>query len=161
MDGQRSARCLALLEVFRAAGVESNVPDDIVSDLWQKLLMVSSWGGLGALSHSNMGQLREFAPTRDLIDRSIGEGIAVAQACGMSSITDDVRQKLWAFYDGMPGAATTSMQRDIWEGKPSELEAWNGAIVRFGREHGVVTPVHEFAYTTLLPMERRARGEAQ
>ena len=65
---------------------------------------------------------------------------------------------MWAFYHAMPAAATASMQRDLMEGRPSELEAWNGAICRFGAGAGVETPVHSFTYHTLLPMERRARG---
>ena len=50
--------------------------------------------------------------------------------------------------------------RDVMAGKPSELEAWNGAVHRFGRERGVPTPVHSMVYHLLLPMERRARAAA-
>ncbi len=45
----------------------------------------------------------------------------------------------------------------ILAGEPSELEAWNGAVVRFGREAGVPTPLHEFVYHSLLPQELEAR----
>jgi 2-dehydropantoate 2-reductase len=48
-------------------------------------------------------------------------------------------------------------KRDIMEGRPSELEALNGAVVRFGREAGVVTPVNRFINATLAPMEAKAR----
>jgi 2-dehydropantoate 2-reductase len=51
------------------------------------------------------------------------------------------------------------MQRDILAGRPSELESQSGAVVRLGREKGVATPVHDFVYRTLLPLEARARGE--
>jgi 2-dehydropantoate 2-reductase len=51
------------------------------------------------------------------------------------------------------------MQRDIMDGRPSELEAQNGAVVRMGREAGVPTPVHAFIFASLLPMERRARSD--
>ena len=50
------------------------------------------------------------------------------------------------------------MQRDIMEGRPSELEAQNGAVVRLGREVGVPVPINEFIYHSLLPMELVARG---
>jgi 2-dehydropantoate 2-reductase len=51
------------------------------------------------------------------------------------------------------------MQRDIMEGRPSELEAHVGATVRLGRESGVPVPANAFLYASLLPMERAARGE--
>jgi len=55
---------------------------------------------------------------------------------------------------------TSSMQRDIMEGRPSELEALNGAVVRLGRQTGVPTPVNGFIYAALTPMEARARRSA-
>ena len=53
------------------------------------------------------------------------------------------------------------MQRDIMEGRPSELEVQNGAVVRFGQEEGVPTPVNAFIYYTLLPQEMKARGQLE
>ena len=73
------------------------------------------------------------------------------------NLSNDLKGGMWAFYKGLPAETTASMTRDILAGKPSELDAWNGAIVRFGREVNIATPVHQFTYHTLLPMERRAR----
>ncbi|HUV59590.1 MAG TPA: ketopantoate reductase C-terminal domain-containing protein, partial [Desulfatiglandales bacterium] len=56
---------------------------------------------------------------------------------------------------------TASMQRDIMDGKPSELKSQNGAVVRLGQEVGVETPINNFIYNSLLPMEMRARGQLQ
>jgi 2-dehydropantoate 2-reductase len=64
-----------------------------------------------------------------------------------------------AFVDALAESATTSLQRDIAEGKPSELEAWNGAVVRLAEERGVATPLHAFIYHSLLPLELHARGK--
>jgi 2-dehydropantoate 2-reductase len=50
------------------------------------------------------------------------------------------------------------MQRDILEGRPSELEYQNGAVLRLGREAGVPVRVNEFIYRCLVPSELRARG---
>ena len=74
------------------------------------------------------------------------------------ALSADFKGELWRYYDGLPEGATASMQRDIMAARPSELEAWNGAIVRFGAEAGLQTPVHRFTYHALLPMERRARA---
>jgi 2-dehydropantoate 2-reductase len=63
-----------------------------------------------------------------------------------------------AFIDNLEPHGTSSMQRDIMAGKRSELEAWNGTVVRLGRESGVDTPVHRAIYAGLLPQERRAQG---
>jgi 2-dehydropantoate 2-reductase len=51
------------------------------------------------------------------------------------------------------------MQRDIMEGRPSELGAQTGAVVKMGLETGVPTPVQAFIYASLLPQELQARGK--
>jgi 2-dehydropantoate 2-reductase len=52
------------------------------------------------------------------------------------------------------------MQRDIFAGRPSELEDQSGAVVRLGGQAGVPTPVHAFVHAALLPQEERARAGA-
>ena len=63
--------------------------------------------------------------------------------------------------DSLPPNITTSMQRDIAEGRPSEIEAWNGAVVRLGGEAGVAVSLYEFIYDSLWPLEKKAWGELQ
>ena len=156
LDGTDSGRVRTLLDMFSAAGVDAQVSPAIRVELWKKLLLVSSWAGLGALARSPMGVMREQPETRALIGRSMDEGLAVARASG-HAVDPAYKDEMWAFYGTMPAGATASMQRDIMDGRPSELDAWNGAICRFGARAGVDTPVHSFTYHTLLPMERRAR----
>ena len=156
LSGAASPRANALRDIFEHAGVEATVSEDIRSALWEKLLLVSSWAGLSALSRSPMGELLAQPELCALVEHSIDEGIAVGKAMNYH-LPNDLKARMWAFYEGLPAETTASMTRDILAGKPSELDAWNGAIVRFGREVNVATPVHEFTYHTLLPMERRAR----
>ena len=57
-----------------------------------------------------------------------------------------------------PGG-TVSMQRYIMEGRPSEIEVQNGAVVRLVLTTGVPTPINDFIYHSLLPQEKQARWE--
>jgi 2-dehydropantoate 2-reductase len=61
------------------------------------------------------------------------------------------------FLDTSTANGTTSLQRDIADGKPRELEYWNGAVVVLGREMGASTPL--CVYDCLLPQELHARGK--
>jgi len=60
-----------------------------------------------------------------------------------------------AAIDALPEDATSSMQRDIAAGKPSELDSQNGAVVRMARETGIEVPTHTLIYETL-----KARAES-
>ena len=60
--------------------------------------------------------------------------------------------------NSLPEDATSSMQRDIAAGKPSELESQMVTVVRMARESGVEVPTHEFIYEKLKPSEQKARA---
>jgi 2-dehydropantoate 2-reductase len=76
------------------------------------------------------------------------------------ALADDAVARTLAYVDGLPEDATASMQRDLLEGRPSELDAQTGTIVHLGREAGVPVPANEFLYASLRPAELRARGRA-
>jgi len=91
--------------------------------------------------------------------QALDEVAAIARAEGSDLGADSVSKTL-AILDALPAETTSSMQRDIMAGRPSELEAQTGAVVRFGRKTGVPTPEHDAIYVDLLPLEQRARGPA-
>ena len=142
------------------AGIKVEIPPDIHVALWAKFLFVVSWGGVGAVTRAPIGVLRSVPETRQILEQAMYEIFSVAQAREIA-LPEDVIDKTMAFVDNLPPGGTTSLQRDIMEGKPSELAAWNGAVVRLGQEVGVITPLHTFIYNSLLPLELRARGQVQ
>jgi 2-dehydropantoate 2-reductase len=76
-------------------------------------------------------------------------------------LTREHANQVIAYVDQLPPSATASMQRDIMEGRPSELRWQNGAVVRLGQEADVPTPTNAFIYHALLPLELKARGEIE
>ena len=82
---------------------------------------------------------------------------ALAAASGVT-LDADVVSGAMSFCANLPADATASMQRDIMEGSPSELEAHNGLVARRGLALRVPVPVHTFIYSVLLPQERRVRA---
>jgi 2-dehydropantoate 2-reductase len=158
LDNRRSARVERLREAFERAGVRAEVPQDIHRSMWSKFLFIAPMSGVGAVTRVPIGAWRSMPETRELVTRALREVLAVAAARGIS-LDDDAVQRTLQRYDGLPPESTSSLQRDVMEGKPSELDAQLGAVVRMGREIGVVTPVCEMLYHLLLPQERRARGE--
>jgi 2-dehydropantoate 2-reductase len=71
----------------------------------------------------------------------------------------DAVGKTIAFIDTLPPNGTTSLHRDIAAWKRSELDSWNGVVVRLGKEAGIATPLNAFIYNGLLPRELRAQGK--
>lgn len=148
-----------LSDALTAAGVVVETPANIRTALWEKLLFIASMSGAGAVARAAIGELRACAPTRELLRQLMSEVAAVATKRGIQ-MTPDVISRALAFIDGMPANGSASMQRDIADGRPSELEAIIGAVVRLGDKAGVETPAMDFVYASLLPQEQHARSIA-
>jgi 2-dehydropantoate 2-reductase len=158
LDNRTSERAERLRQAFAKAGVKASVPADIQAAMWEKFVFIASVSGVGAVTRAPMGVHRSLPETRPLLAGALQEVAAVGRACGVS-LAEDLAARVLANIDNLPPGTTASMQRDIAEGRPSELEAQNGAVVRLGNKTGVPAPVHEFLYACLLPQEKRARGE--
>ncbi len=160
LDNQRSQRVERLLDMFKSAGVTAIVPPDIRVAMWMKFLTIAAWSGMGAVTRAPAGIWRSLPETRRMAEQSLREIIAVAAALGVS-LPENALETTMAIYDGQVPESTASLQRDVMQGRPSELDAQIGAVVRFGQQAGVSTPCNIFIYNSLLPMELRARGELQ
>jgi 2-dehydropantoate 2-reductase len=158
LDDSRSERVEILRQAFeRTRGIVVSVPPDIRVALWRKFLFITALGGVGAVARSPIGVFRSDPEWRAMLRQALEEIQAVAVANGIPLPEDAARETL-AYIDTLPPGGTASMQRDIMAGRPSELEAQVGAVVRHGERLGVPVPVHQKIYETLLPLERKARG---
>ena len=161
LDNRPSQRAERLRQAFaRAGGVTAEIPPDIQAATWEKLLLIASLSGVGAVTRAPVGIVRGVPEARQLLEEAMREVLVVARARGIA-LADEAVDRMLAFIDGVPPGVTASMQRDIMEGRPSELAYQNGAVVRLGQEVGVITPVHSFIYRSLWPLELRARGEVE
>ncbi len=158
LDNHADPRINALSEIFNhCSGVKSSIPDDIVVAMWQKFMLITPWSGLGAVSRAPIGVLLEQPETRSLLSQSIEEIYHVGLALGVNIPPDSVERTMATLQD-IPPNSTTSMQRDLVRGRPSELDAQNGAVVRLAHEAGVDTPINRFFLYSLRSLELRARG---
>lgn len=158
LDNRRSARAQRLLDAMRKAGINADIPPDIRRSLWTKFAFITPMSALGAVTRVPIGVWRNMPETRDLATKAVREVIALAAAKGVT-LAPDALDLTMKRYDGLAPESTASMQRDVMDGRPSELEAQVGAVVRMGRELKVPTPIHDVLYAALLPQERKARGE--
>ena len=158
LDNRPDPRVNTLSELFNhCSGVKSSIPDDIIVAMWQKFMLISPWSGLGAVSRAPLGVLLEQPETRDLLVQATDEIYRLALALGIPMPVDSVDRAMTTLAD-IPPNSTTSMQRDLVRGRPSELDAQNGAVVRLAYEVGFDAPINRFILYSLRSLELRARG---
>jgi len=158
LDNRADPRVNRLSEIFNhCSGVKSSIPDDVLVAMWQKFMLITPWSGLGAVSRAPIGVLLEQAETRELLTQAAEEIYQLGLAREIDLPPDSVQKTLKTLED-IPPNSTTSMQRDLIRGRPSELDAQNGAVVRLAREVDLDTPINRFFLYSLRSLELRARG---
>jgi 2-dehydropantoate 2-reductase len=157
LDRRPSLRAERLRERFVGAGVPAIIPADIHVAIWEKFMAIR-FGPIGAVARAPAGVLRSVPETRRMVEQACHETLVVARARGIA-LAEDSPATTMAALDTIAPGIIASLQRDIEAGRPSEMDALTGALVRLGAEVGVATPLHAFLYHTLLPQELRARGQ--
>lgn len=157
LNKQKTARALQLEKIFKAAEIETVLTTDILIEIWTKFLFISTISAIGALTRATLGEMIALPEIKKLMFKTAEEIVAVAKAKGINLPNNSIEEQ-FKLIESLPYATTASLQRDMMEGKPSELEAQNGTIVKLGKKLEVLTPVNSFIYNCLLPQENRARS---
>jgi 2-dehydropantoate 2-reductase len=155
-DNRRTARVERLRAALTDSGVATAEPEDIWAELWAKFLFVVPFGGLGAAADAPAGVLRSRPGIRQLLADAMREIESVGRANGIR-LPHGIVQTTMEFLDQQPAASTTSLQRDIVSGNPSELDSWTGAVVRLGAHSQTPTPIHRVLYEVLSLREQHGR----
>jgi 2-dehydropantoate 2-reductase len=145
----------ALAASFDGTGVPVAVVEDIVAALWFKLLSICGIGGVTAYARRPIGDARTDPDLRRLMIGCFEEVEAVAWALGIS-LPVGAAAMLTAGADAVDPSLKSSMCRDVEWGRPLEVEALNGAVVRYGETVGVPTPANRTILEKLLPLHRAA-----
>ena len=143
-----------LREACCRGGLVSPDVADITTTLWMKMCSVVPQGACGAVLDVSLGDL--LSTYRDVFARCIDETAQVARAHG-ARLTDDFVEKNLTALAGQDPASTTSFQRDILAGRPSEYAAQVGAVPGLGDEVGVDTPVNDVIAAVLGRREAENR----
>lgn len=146
-----------LVGSLNASSMTAALVEDVQRALWKKIALIASYGGVGAVSGVSVGITRAHPETRSMVRDGIAECASVAHASGVKFSIEDIEEVFSVYTDVFAPSTTSSMQRDLAAGVPSELENQTGAIVARASQLGVPTPTHSFVLRSQLPRERQAR----
>lgn len=157
IDGSITDRIKEIYKIFSKANIKNHYSEDIRLDIWRKFLFITTVSGIGALTRVPFGIMREDESIRNIMYQTANEIVAIANAKNIALNNDDIENTFKAI-DNTLFNTTASMQRDIMDGRPSELDNFNGYIVKQGKELHISTPANNFIYSCLLPQEKKARS---
>jgi 2-dehydropantoate 2-reductase len=146
-----------LADACTRAGLPTQAVPDARGPQWRKVIFNAATNPIGALTGLTHGRVCEDESLRRLVSGLVDEGKAVAAA---QRIELDADPEELIDYAARPDVAydhKASMLQDVEARRQTEIDYLNGGIVRFGREHGVPTPLNE-AVTALVKALERSWG---
>jgi 2-dehydropantoate 2-reductase len=155
--GGRSERAERVAAVFREAGADARVSEDIAVDLWRKFLFLATLAAACGLARAPIGAVRNAPLGSELLEGAGREIAAVARAKGVALPAGEEDQML-ARMAALPAGMKPSFLLDLERGGSNELDVLSGAVSRFGRESGVPTPVHDTAVAAFSASVAARRG---
>jgi 2-dehydropantoate 2-reductase len=161
-DRPRAAAAEALATALADAGVPAAPTANLLGELWAKVFYNAALNPLGALLGVPYGHLAGDPDTRAVMDRAIDEAFAVAVASGVRLAWPDAAAYRETFYGALvPSTAAhrSSMLQDLERGRPTEIEALNGWVVRRAAALGLAAPVNSTLTHLIRARVRRARAE--
>jgi 2-dehydropantoate 2-reductase len=129
----------AFAELFASTPIEATTTPDWKTAAWRKLC-INSAGAVSALTIQPNGVSRR-EPIAAIMRDLVAECVAVGRAEG-AQLEDDLPQTVVDGYRSAPPESLNSMHADRLAGRPMEIDARNGVIVRLGARHGIATPVN-------------------
>lgn len=156
INHEKTERAAWLKYTFDMAGITNIWAENIQTEIWKKFLMICS-SALLAVTKTNYGELRNIPETRTMLFNLFTEIYQVGIAAGINFKSDIVNKTMIAV-DSFPPHSTSSLTRDVWEGKPSEIDYQNGTVVKLGEKLNIATPINQFVFHSIIPMEKKARN---
>ena len=145
------ARVEELAGLLTRSGMNTIALQDARGAQWTKLIFNASTNPVGALTQLHHGAATRFAPTRKLFEDLIAEGEAVARRLGIELHCDP--RKLVEKGANAPGKHRASMLQDILGRRQTEVDFMNGAIVKWGEQTGVPTPLNRALWEMVKGLE--------
>lgn len=138
--GPASHRVHCLVELFRRAGLETHSSDIMEQLIWEKLMVNAGINVITALTGIRNGMIADLETARELSRATVEEAVRVAVARGFE-MPGNIMERVFKVAQAT-AVNRSSMGQDVDRKKRTEIDAINGAIVRFGEEEKIPTPVN-------------------
>ena len=141
-----------IVELFGSAHVAVQISQNVMAELWSKLMINCAFNAISGLAQIQYGKLAALASVRSTQTALVKEVIAVAHADGIH-LSEAVALQAVEQISVTMGSQKSSTAQDMARSKPSEIDHLNGFIVRRGQALGVATPVNQALFALVKLVE--------
>lgn len=145
-----------IAQALAAAGVPTQVSDNVRGALWQKLVLNCAYNAISAIAQVPYGVAVASEGIRDVMRDVVDECLQVAQAEGVA-LPGDAHEEVRKLVASMPTQSSSTAQ-DLARGKRTEIDYLNGLVVRRGEARGIATPANRALWALVKLLETRNAG---
>lgn len=153
LDGKETERLARIAGIFRNAGLSTELSGNVLGLVWDKLLVNVGINALCGITRLQNGELLNYPELEELLEAAVAEAHSVAKAKGIRMSYDDPINHTKDVCRAT-AANKCSMLQDILNGKQTEIDMINGAVVREGAAEGIAAPVN-MTLTNLIKFMQR------
>lgn len=147
LDKESDERLAVLLDLFKSAGIEATLSNEISKIIWEKFIFLSCIATATSYYDKTIGQLLQDHKN-ELLDL-LKEVTNIAKAKNIT-VDQNISEKAMAHYSALPSSATSSMHRDFQSGSSqTELQSITGYVVKQAEKLNLKTPTFQKAYIAL------------
>ncbi len=148
-----SAASAGVAQALIAAGVPTEISDNVRGALWLKLILNCAYNAVSAITQLPYGKTAVGEGVQDVMRDVVAECLAVAHADGVR-VAGDVDAAVRMIFDTMPGQFSSTAQ-DLARGKTSEIDYLNGFVARRGVALGLATPANRVLWALVKLLESK------
>jgi 2-dehydropantoate 2-reductase len=158
MNGKMTPRVDQIVRLFNSAGLKTEATSNILDVIWNKLLVNVAVSALSAVTRLPHGGMEQVPEVKQCAFEAVSEAIRVAKACGIHLSTENPEQVWATATQGLSPEHKTSMLKDIESKAPTEIGTIAGAVVQYGKKHGIATPVNSTLVACVRGIEFQQKG---
>ena len=139
-----------LLASCKKAGINAELSDDIVRNIWEKFVFLVAVSSATAAARAPLGVVRSDPDLRRLFEQAMRETWTLGRKRGIK-LADDFVETRMKFMETLPAEMKASMAHDLDAGGRLEAPWLCGAVARMAREAGLEAPVNATVFAALKP----------
>jgi 2-dehydropantoate 2-reductase len=151
-----SEKTKAVTTFFEQVGLPFEIDKHMHKRLWGKFMLNVGVNQTVAIFQSNYGEIQKEGRARDMMIAAMREVIALSNKEGVHLTEADLTYWLDILSTLSP-QGKPSMAQDVEAKRYSEVELFAGAVIEFGKKHGIQTPVNQQFYERIKEMESEYR----
>ena len=157
-SGNLTDRVVRVGNLLKDCNIDHRLSEDIMSDIWQKLVFISALSGMSCITRSRLEEVLDNEALSKMTMAVMRETRAAGTASGVV-LPSDIVETTMAELLKHKCELVSSMYLDLMAGRPLEVDVINGAVSAIGKRFGVSTPVNDFISACLSLADKRARNK--